>query len=92
MIGTRHPVAVITGATSGIGCAVSLALGRRGYAIANVGRSEDALRSLKEKLGAAVPAAGYRLDLTEDGALRDLARHIARDFGRLDVLVHSADG
>lgn len=84
-----QPVALITGASSGIGCAVSRALAARGYAVANLARNQERLAVLAAELASKTRVESYAVDLADDAALRDVARRIAEDFGRLDTLVHS---
>jgi NAD(P)-dependent dehydrogenase (short-subunit alcohol dehydrogenase family) len=88
MSGHSGAVALVTGASSGIGRAIALALGASGTSLALVGRRPDALREVAEQ--AAAPAETYVLDLADDSALADLARRVEADLGGLDVLVHSA--
>jgi NAD(P)-dependent dehydrogenase (short-subunit alcohol dehydrogenase family) len=83
------PHALITGASSGIGHAVALALAGRGYRITLLGRDPARLRRVRDEardLG--VEATEVALDLTDDGAVASLARGLAGD--RLDALIHSA--
>jgi NADP-dependent 3-hydroxy acid dehydrogenase YdfG len=80
-------VALVTGASSGIGRAIAMTLAASGTSLALVGRQEDALR---EVAGRAARAEAYTLDLTDDSAVTDLAAQIEDDFGRLDILVHGA--
>lgn len=82
-------VALVTGATSGIGRATALALSARGARVAAVGRRADRLddlvRDLEPDRGIAVPA-----DLSSrTGASGAVDAAIAR-WGRLDVVVNSA--
>jgi NADP-dependent 3-hydroxy acid dehydrogenase YdfG len=89
-----HPsplVAVITGATSGIGHAIALALARRGAHLALVGRSPERLQSTTADVaaagGQAEPFMAHLTDAAETTALGERLRDWAP---RLDVLVHSA--
>src|SRR5512142_403729 len=83
----RKPVAVITGAASGIGRATALELGRAGYALALCDLDPVEL----ERTAA---AAGARLALVVDVSRTEdvarLAEACRERFGRVDVLVNNA--
>ena len=84
-------VALVTGATSGIGKAVALALARKGMRLALVARRLDHLVSLKgevEDLGQeAFPLA---VDLREEAQILVAFDAVRRQWGGVDVLVNSA--
>jgi short-subunit dehydrogenase len=83
-------VAVVTGASSGIGEAVARALGRDGWTLLLVARREERLAALSAELG---EAAGYEVaDLTDPDSARRIAGRVEKDFGRLDLLVNNAGG
>lgn len=86
----NQSVALVTGASSGIGRAVSRALAARGYALANLARDHERLAALATELAPKTRVVSYGVDLAEDDALRGVAQRIAQDFGRLDTLVHSS--
>jgi NADP-dependent 3-hydroxy acid dehydrogenase YdfG len=87
----RDQVALVTGAGGGIGGAVALRLAARGTALCLVGRGLDALESVAEPARAtAARVELHATDLTRDDGVRELAAAVEREFGRLDVLVHSA--
>jgi NAD(P)-dependent dehydrogenase (short-subunit alcohol dehydrogenase family) len=86
----KGSVAVITGASSGIGRAIAIALAKQGAAVCAVGRN---LVTLAETVAAteSLPSAhSYTADLSITGDILNLASLIQRDFGRLDILVHCA--
>jgi NADP-dependent 3-hydroxy acid dehydrogenase YdfG len=80
-------VAVITGASSGVGRAIACQLAQQGTAVALVGRDESRL-PIKECSVESL-ARAYVCDLAHDD-IAALAKSINCDFGRVDVLVHSA--
>jgi NADP-dependent 3-hydroxy acid dehydrogenase YdfG len=86
----QDQVAIVTGASSGIGRAIALALAAQGAAICLVGRRLEALTTVAQTAGAPAQMHCYRADLTEDEDVETLVAHFRRDFGYLDLLVHSA--
>lgn len=88
---TDHPIGVVTGATSGIGRAIALALGGLGGSIGLVGRDGSRLAKVVAELrGRAIRVEGYQADLGMDEDIQRVAASVRNDFGALDVLVHSA--
>ncbi|WP_164477819.1 SDR family oxidoreductase [Nocardioides pantholopis] len=79
-------VALVTGAGTGIGRAVALALADRGHRVLAVGRRSEPLETLAAEAGAGVISA-HALDVADEGAVSDL---LASTPGRLDVVVASA--
>jgi NAD(P)-dependent dehydrogenase (short-subunit alcohol dehydrogenase family) len=80
---TALPVALVTGASSGIGRATALALVDAGFAV--VGTSRNAAK--------AEPLAGVTLldlDVVSDDSVRSLVEEVIERFGRIDVLVNNA--
>jgi short-subunit dehydrogenase len=82
-----RPIALITGASSGIGEATARRLARDGYDLVLVARREDRLRSLADELGGATVLA---VDLTDDDAPARVAAAVESGHGRLDLLVNNA--
>jgi NAD(P)-dependent dehydrogenase (short-subunit alcohol dehydrogenase family) len=84
-------VALVTGAGSGIGRAVSLALLREGYAVVLAGRRQDALeRTVAEAGSAAGRALAVGADVSDPASVRDLFAKTKSAFGRLDLLFNNA--
>lgn len=84
-------VAVVTGASRGIGKAIALALAAEAATVCLVGRDAHALKEVADRASAqAKGVASYRTDLTRDSELPGLITQLQRDFGRVDILVHSA--
>src|SRR5262245_15485367 len=87
----KGQVAVVTGASSGIGRAIALALMERGAAVALVGRSLERLgRTLKSARRGAVGSGCYRADLQSEAQVRRLCARVRRELGGPDILVHAA--
>uniref|UniRef100_A0A7V1ZHL2 Glucose 1-dehydrogenase n=1 Tax=Thermoanaerobaculum aquaticum TaxID=1312852 RepID=A0A7V1ZHL2_9BACT len=80
-------VALVTGASSGIGKATALRLGRAGAAVALVGRNRERLEEVK----ALLPNAHvFVCDLGDRRARAGLVVSVVAVFGRLDILVNNA--
>jgi NADP-dependent 3-hydroxy acid dehydrogenase YdfG len=87
--GLKGRVAVVTGAGSGIGRAIARALLQSAASVCLVGRNASRLgRVAAESDGA--PAIVVTTDLGRDDAPGEIGTRVARDFGRLDILVHCA--
>lgn len=84
--------ALVTGAASGIGRAVAIALARAGYDVAiNFSQSEAAARDVAAeagKLGAQTLLC--RCDVADDASVRAMLATVAERFGRLEVLINNA--
>jgi NAD(P)-dependent dehydrogenase (short-subunit alcohol dehydrogenase family) len=84
-------VAVVTGASSGIGAATAKALGEAGADVVLVGRDRKRLSQSADRVsGTGAAAHALAIDLGEDGAPAAIVQEAFGAFGRLDVLVHSA--
>jgi 3-oxoacyl-[acyl-carrier protein] reductase len=89
MNGHAGRVAVVTGASRGIGQAISVAFAQRGADLVLVDRSSpDETRGLVEKEGR--KAVGLTADVSNQQDVEEVGRHIAEDVGRCDILVNNA--
>ena len=85
------PTALITGATEGIGRAITFALGRAGYQVGVCARTPSRLRTLLDELTAAgITAAGYPADVGMDADVTALISHLTAALGPIDVLINNA--
>jgi NADP-dependent 3-hydroxy acid dehydrogenase YdfG len=81
----EHPIALVTGATSGIGEATAYRLQDRGYVVFGAGRNPVALDRLQTR-----GLKARALDVTDESGVAQLVEEIHTDYGRVDVLVNSA--
>lgn len=82
------PVAVITGASSGIGEATARALARDGHRLALLARRADRVEALADDLGDG--SIAITADVTDRDSLVAAADRVKKELGRVDVLVNSA--
>ena len=86
-----HKVALVTGAGSGIGRAVALALLGNGYSVALAGRRADALEATRAAAGDDAPRAlACPADVTDPSQVAELFEKVRAAFGRLDLLFNNA--
>ncbi len=87
----QKPVALVTGASRGIGAAVALELARRFMHVVITARTEGGLAELDDQIQAAGGSATLLpMDLLDGAGVDMIGPSIYDRFGRLDVLVHSA--
>lgn len=84
---TGH-VALVTGASSGLGRRAALVLAQAGASVVAVARRAEALAGLQAEANREVAALPF--DLADRAGLADLAREAALPFGAPDILVHAA--
>jgi len=86
------PVALVTGAATGIGRSAALALARNGYdVVINYSRSEEAAKTTaREAEAAGARTLLYRCDVSDDACVRAMLEATEKEFGRLDVLINNA--
>lgn len=83
--------ALVTGANKGIGYAIACGLGGRGFRVA-LGARDDARRTeaVARLRSEGIDVFGVALDVTSDDSVAAAAATVAREAGRLDVLINNA--
>jgi NAD(P)-dependent dehydrogenase (short-subunit alcohol dehydrogenase family) len=87
---THNKVAIVTGAGTGIGKAVTLALLRDGYRVALAGRRREPLEQTAGQSGEAARALVVPTDVSDAGSVQALFVRAKESFGRLDLLFNNA--
>ncbi|MCG7607617.1 MULTISPECIES: SDR family NAD(P)-dependent oxidoreductase [Mycobacterium] len=83
-------VAIVTGASSGIGFGCATALAEAGMAVLGTGRDEDRLTELEQAVGDPERIATVAVDLTDDDAPQRIVEAALTRWGRIDFLVNNA--
>ncbi|MBS1911480.1 MAG: SDR family oxidoreductase [Bacteroidetes bacterium] len=93
MVVTNSTVALVTGASSGIGRGLAIALAQRGAGVALIARRHerlnDAAAAVEETGGRALPIV---CDVTDRTSVEEAVAATIMHFGRLDLLVNNAGG
>jgi NAD(P)-dependent dehydrogenase (short-subunit alcohol dehydrogenase family) len=88
---TDTRVALVTGGTRGIGEAIARRLHAEGFAVFISGRTEDSTRAALARFAKeGLAIRGFAADARREEDQKDLVESVARDGGRLDVLVNNA--
>jgi 3-oxoacyl-[acyl-carrier protein] reductase len=90
MFSLRDRVALVTGASQGIGRAVALALSCAGARVVIAARNGEKLQKLAEEIGAQGGAFAVQMDVSDAQAVKAGFRQAIEHFGRLDILVNNA--
>ncbi len=92
-LGLHNKVAIVTGASRGLGKAISEALGREGCKLVVCARGEETLREAEDELvSSGIAAHAVVEDITDKGAAERLRSAAMDRFGRVDILVGNAGG
>lgn len=94
MTNSDSKVAIITGASRGIGACLAEGLAADGFSLALVARSNDDLAKIAQRAKSAQIGKAQLLfcpfDISNETALRDFADRVHTSFGRVDLLINNA--
>src|SRR5581483_3084819 len=89
-VNLKGRIALITGASRGLGKAMALALGSAGANLALVGRDMERLQAVRDEARAAgAEAEAYRTDVTDEQQVNDLHRNVIDRFGPVHILINN---
>jgi 3-oxoacyl-[acyl-carrier protein] reductase len=84
-------VALVTGASQGIGKACALKLAERGATVALAARSEEKLNELVSHIaGAGGKSAAFPTDVADEEHIKNTCKAVIAEFGKIDILVNNA--
>jgi NADP-dependent 3-hydroxy acid dehydrogenase YdfG len=83
-------LAIVTGASSGVGRAIALALARQGAEICALGRNSDALAQTVAAARQFSAAIAFSIDLNKEEKFESLLQYVEEKACKLDILIHSA--
>src|SRR5436853_275383 len=91
LLSVKGKVAIVTGASSGLGVAFAEALAEGGADVGIAARRLDGLEAVASRLRAlGARARAFRCDITKDAEVRALIADTVHNFGRLDIIVNNA--
>ena len=91
MAGVTGRVALVTGASQGIGRACALALAEGGALVALAARNEEKLASVAKEIAAlGGQAAVFRMDVSNEDEVKSAVKAALERFGRIEILVNNA--
>jgi 3-oxoacyl-[acyl-carrier protein] reductase len=87
-LGLSGRVALVTGASKGLGCGIAAGLTAEGAQVAIASRSEERIQATAEEIG----ARGYVFDADDPAAAADLLARVEADFGPIDIYIANTGG
>lgn len=90
-LGIKNRLALVTGASRGIGRAIAGELAREGARVVLVARTSDALEAVRREMASTDKHSAVAVDLMADGGVQKLAEAINK-IGDLDIMVHNLGG
>lgn len=83
----KDKVAIVTGASSGIGLATAKLLTKKGAKVALVARSKDKLKKIQSELQGSLAVV---CDMSKEKDIKKMVKTVTEHFGRIDILINNA--
>ena len=84
-------VALVTGASRGIGREIATTLGKKGLVIVGTATTDEGAAAITEQFEKEnIKGAGYSLDVCNEDSIQNLINQVATDFGNLSILINNA--
>ena len=91
MLDLQSQIALVTGASRGIGRSIALSMGRQGASVVGTSTSELGARGVTAALSdAGIEGRGVVLDVTHGESILNVVRQTEEDFGPISILVNNA--
>ena len=91
MFSLQGRVALVTGASQGIGRACALALAEAGATVAVAARNEEKLNAVAQEItGKGGKASAFKLDVTNEEEIKTTVKAIIAQLGKIDILLNNA--
>ena len=91
MPGVAGHVALVTGASQGIGRACAMALAESGAQLALCARNEEKLAGVVNELASkGAQSAAFRMDVSDEGSVKAAVKSAIERFGKIDILINNA--
>src|SRR5450631_3304059 len=88
---TEARIALVTGASQGIGRAIALRLAVQGAHVALAARNQEKLAEVEAEIAAAGGTAhSFALDISNEESIKACAKAVIAHFGRIEILVNNA--
>ncbi|MDG2396287.1 MAG: SDR family oxidoreductase [Flavobacteriaceae bacterium] len=92
MFSIKNKVIIITGATGTLGGSIALSLAKEKANIIILGRNNNLINKLIDKLNQYTNAKGYKVDVLNKDDLQKINTKILNQFGKIDVLINAVGG
>ena len=89
---TANKVAIITGASKGIGKAIAIGFGKMKFQTVLIGRNKNDLKNVADEIansGGPLPSR-FSLDITDSKKVKETVNEVIKQYGRIDILVNNA--